>query len=85
MNILERTTTEEYDEDGRLTSRTTVEKYGAEPALPNTADAMLDAIKELPLCEVEELFHMLCVDMEKFHPVTWARETMSETDFKSEH
>ena len=27
MNILERTTTEEYDEDGRLTSRTTVEKY----------------------------------------------------------
>ena len=30
MNILERTTTEEYDEDGRLTSRTTVEKYAPE-------------------------------------------------------
>ena len=29
-NILERTTTEEYDEDGRLTSRTTVEKYAPE-------------------------------------------------------
>lgn len=132
MNILERTTTEEYDEDGRLTSRTTVEKYAPEAATdkeraifvleneaecvrrqsgngcgrkceqcdlvladsevlaaydvaikalaPKTADAMLDAIKELPVCEVEELFHMLCTDMKKYHHITWASETMSEAE-----
>ena len=79
MHIIERAITEEYDEGGRLTSRTTVEKYGDDgPVLPNTADAMLDAIKELPLCEVEELFHMLCEDMKKNSPTTWAQEMISK-------
>lgn len=41
MTLIERTTTEEYDEDKRLTSRTVVEKYAPEATTDNARAIMV--------------------------------------------
>ena len=56
MNILERTTTEEYDEDGRLTSRTTVEKYDKGPSGYETANKAFESVLDMTYTERNLLF-----------------------------
>ena len=79
MNILERTTTEEYDEDGRLTSRTTVEKYGDDgPVLPgfkydgqNKEIKARDKHKELIESLDDEQYRVLTGDMMVRYKTKW--------------
>lgn len=75
MHILERTTTEEYDEDGRLTSRTTVEKYAPSGDLPDVAEEVFAKVLKWPRVEYLALFDMMCADVKTNTPLHWKSMT----------